>query len=80
MARVPRPERPDLVFVSLRRGQGLYVREDPKVDSSSARNLAIWGVGPDSACPVHGDPNEPKATCQNTDQAGNKEPDPSRPE
>lgn len=57
------------------------MREDPKPDSSPARNLAMGGgLDPDCVCPVHGDPNEPKATCQNTDQAGNKEPGLSMPE
>lgn len=44
MARLSRPDRPDLVFVSPRRGRGWPVWEHPGLDTSGVRGLAVWSV------------------------------------
>lgn len=44
MARLSRPERPDLVFVSPRRGRGWPAWENLQLDTSGVRGLAAWGV------------------------------------
>lgn len=44
MARLSRPERPDLVFVSPRRGWGWRACENLGLNTSGVQGLACWGV------------------------------------
>lgn len=53
MAPLSRPERPDLVFVSPRRGRGVARVGVPALDASGFRGLAAWGVWVVS-CPPEG--------------------------